>query len=86
MHIIYEIIGYLGTALVILSMTMTSVTKLRIFNISGAILSAIYALLIAAYPVALLNITLTAINLFHLIRAHQKRKKHAERTTHETEN
>jgi len=86
MHIIYEIIGYLGTALVILSMTMTSVTRLRIFNISGAILSAIYALLIAAYPVALLNITLTVINLFHLIRAWRKHKKHAERTTHETEN
>ncbi len=84
MHILYELIGYLGTTLVIISMMMTSVTKLRIFNVSGAIVSTVYALLITAYPVALLNITLMLINLFHLIRAWRK-KAPTERTAHETE-
>lgn len=86
MHILYEIIGYLGTGLVILSMTMSSVTKLRILNIAGALVSAVYALLIAAYPVALLNITLTAINLFHLVRARRLKTADAERTDYEAEN
>ena len=86
MNVLYEIIGYLGTALIILSMMMPTVEKLRIFNIAGAVVSVVYALLIKTYPVALLNITLTAINLFHLIRARRKHKKGAERTVYETEN
>ena len=79
-----EIIGYIGTGLVILSMTMSSLTKLRIFNMAGAVFSTVYALLITAYPVALLNAVLTAINLYHLIRA-RREKKAAERSSHETE-
>ena len=68
-YVIYlEIFGYIGTALVILSMMMTSVVKLRIVNICGAVISAIYAILSVAYPVALLNIALTAINVVQLIK------------------
>lgn len=79
-----EIIGYIGTGLVILSMTMSSLTKLRILNIAGAIFSTVYALLITSYPVALLNTVLTVINLYHLIRA-RREKKAAERSSYETE-
>ena len=83
MNIYLELFGYLGTALVIISMMMTSVTKLRIFNIAGAVISMIYSIFIAAYPVVLLNVTLTVINVFQLIRAHVRKRK--ERRNHETE-
>ena len=83
MNIYLEIFGYIGTALVIISMMMTSVTKLRIFNIAGSIISMIYSFLVQAYPVVLLNACLAVINLFHLIRAFIKRKK--ERRAHEAE-
>lgn len=69
MNVYYEIIGYIGTALVILSMMMTSATKLRIVNISGSVVSTIYALLVGTYPVALLNLSLIAVNVVQLLRA-----------------
>lgn len=68
MNIYLEIIGYAGTALVVISMMMTSVTKLRILNLCGSVLSGFYALCGGAYPVLLLNVCLVGINLFHLLR------------------
>ena len=68
-----EIFGYIGTALVLISMMMSSVVRLRIFNMSGSVISAIYAVLSAAYPVAVLNLGLIIINLIQLIR-HYKAK------------
>lgn len=63
-----ELFGYLGTVLVIISMLMTSVVRLRVINIIGGVISGIYALLIHAVPMALMNFCLIAINLFHLYR------------------
>ena len=74
MNIYFEMIGYLGTALVILSMMMTSVTKLRIVNISGSVISTVYAILVGTYPVVLLNVSLIAINAFQLIRESRHKK------------
>ena len=72
MRVLYEIIGYAGTGFVILSMTMSSIKKLRIFNMVGAVLSAAYSALIGAYPVLLLNLCLALINAGHLIKDYQK--------------
>ncbi len=68
-EIFMEIFGYIGTAVVITSMLMTSVTKLRIVNICGAIISLIYAAYCGALPVVLLNGALAAINIVQLICA-----------------
>lgn len=68
MNIYLEAFGYLGTALVILSMTMTSVTKLRVINIAGSVISGIYSGFCQAWPVVVMNACLIGINLFHLIR------------------
>ena len=43
-NIYLEIFGYIGTALVIISMMMTSVLKLRIINMCGGVISLIYHL------------------------------------------
>lgn len=75
MTVFWEIFGYIGTALVILSMTMTSITRLRLFNLAGSIVSVIYALVITAYPVVLLNAMLAAINLYHLIHTKTPKRK-----------
>ncbi len=72
-----EIFGYIGTALILLSMMMTKLSTLRILNISGSVISAIYSYLSGAMPVALLNVGLIVINLTQLI-IEKKRKKHSE--------
>ena len=66
--IAFEIFGYTGTFLVILSMTMTNVNMLRFFNICGSVISAIYAAVCGTWPIVLMNVCLVFINLFHLIR------------------
>lgn len=68
-EIAFEIFGYTGTFLVIISMTMTSVNKLRFFNICGSVISAIYAAVYGTWPIVVMNVCLVFINLFHLIRS-----------------
>ena len=62
-----EIFGYMGTALILISMMMTSVTKLRCINIAGSLISMIYAIIVGAYPVVFLNAGLIIINALQLI-------------------
>ena len=54
MNIYLELFGYAGTALVLTSMMMNSMTKLRIFNICGSVISMIYAALSNTWPVVFL--------------------------------
>ena len=71
-QIIFEIIGYLGSALVIVSMMMTSMIKLRYFNASGCILTIVYTVIIGSYPVLALNSILLLINSFHIFKYYTK--------------
>lgn len=68
MNIYLEIFGYVGTALVLLSMMMTSVVKLRIFNTIGSVISMTYSFLCGAWPVVFLNLGLIIINVYQLVR------------------
>lgn len=63
-----ELAGYLGSALVVVSMLMSSVVRLRVINTAGSGIFAVYALLIRSYPTALMNICLVGINLYNLFR------------------
>ena len=63
-----EGIGYIGSALIALSMLMTSVKKLRIINTVGSVIFVIYALLISSYPTAAMNIFLVFVNIYNLIK------------------
>ncbi len=58
-----EAFGYLGSFLVLVSMLMTSVMKLRIINTIGSTIFTIYALIIHSYPTAFMNFCLILINL-----------------------
>ncbi len=75
MDILWEVIGYTGTAFVLLSMMMTSVTKLRWFNLAGSIFSLMYALWSGTMPVFLLNISLALINAVQLYRLNRQEKE-----------
>ena len=65
---IFELIGYLGSLLVIVSMLMTSVVKLRIINTIGSVIFAVYALLIHSYPTAAMQFCLIIINIVGLYK------------------
>lgn len=63
-----ELFGYLGSFLVLVSMLMTSVVRLRVINLIGSAIFATYAILIRSYPTALLNGCLVCVNLYHLFK------------------
>ena len=63
-----ELFGYLGSTLVVVSMLMASVVKLRVINTIGSIISGTYALIIGSFPLALMNFCLIVINAYNLIR------------------
>ena len=75
-NIYLEIFGYVGTVLVLCSMLMTSINKLRIVNIAGSVVSMIYSMVVNAWPVVFLNGGMIIINVIQLIRAY--RQKSAE--------
>lgn len=72
---IWELIGYLASFLVLISLLMSSVVKLRIINLIGSFIFAIYALFIRSYPTAIMNFCLVGVNLYHLMRI-RKTNKH----------
>ena len=65
---IWELIGYIGSIVIAVSLTMTSIVKLRWINFIGALVFTIYAIAIGVYPVALLNGYITLIDVYFLIK------------------
>lgn len=63
-----EWVGYAASALIVISLIMTSVVKLRIVNTAGCILFVIYGFTVGAYPVAVSNLLIVFINFYHLYR------------------
>lgn len=73
---VVELIGYFGSALVLVSMLMTSVIRLRVINLIGSVIFAAYALMIRSYPTAVMNICLAGINVYHLMRLTKEQKQY----------
>ena len=72
-----EIFGYIGSGLVVVSMLMSSVVRLRVINTIGSVIFMIYALIIKSYPTALMNFCLVAINVYHLMRLRNTNKHYS---------
>lgn len=63
-----ELFGYAASALIAISLMMSSIKRLRIINLIGASGFATYGLCIHAYPVAVLNSIIVCVNIYHLRR------------------
>ncbi|CAN5598954.1 hypothetical protein BH23BAC4_BH23BAC4_00100 [soil metagenome] len=63
---ILELIGYVASALVAISLMMSSILRLRVINLAGAAAFAVYGVLIEAWPVAVVNVFIVGINIYYL--------------------
>ncbi len=63
-----ELIGYAASALVVLSLTMRSVVRLRLISFAGALTFAVYGVLIESIPIVITNVSILAINAWFLAR------------------
>ena len=62
----FEMLGYLASVFVAVSLTMRSLTKLRVINLIGALLFTAYGLIISPYPVAVVNAFIVLVNIYYL--------------------
>lgn len=69
--VIYEIIGYLASLLVAISLMMSAIVKLRIINLLGSLTFTIYGILINAWPVALMNAFIVLVNIYYLVKIYR---------------
>ncbi len=63
---VFELIGYLGSAFIIASITQRSVFRLRVLGLVGGVVFFVYALLINAYPIAVVNVIASSIHIYYL--------------------
>jgi len=68
-----EYIGYLASFIILISLLMSSVKKLRWINLFGSLTFVVYGIVIKAYPVAILNIGTVGINIYFLIKMANKK-------------
>ncbi|MGE0003323.1 MAG: hypothetical protein AB7S88_02550 [Candidatus Izemoplasmatales bacterium] len=61
-----EYLGYLASVVILISLLMTSVQKLRWINLIGSLLFAIYGFMISSIPVGIMNSGIVVVNIYFL--------------------
>ena len=61
-----EVIGIIGTLVILLAFVMNGEVKIRLFDLLGAVLFIIYGITISSFSTILLNVALVIVQLFKL--------------------
>lgn len=67
-----EWFGYAASLVVAVSLMMSSIVKLRWFNLAGAAMFTSYGFMIGALPVGFLNLFIVSINVVYLVRMYRE--------------
>jgi hypothetical protein len=65
-HAALEVVGYVASALIIVSITQKSILRLRVVGLAGSITFLVYAIAIGAYPIAVVNVVAAGIHAWYL--------------------
>ncbi len=68
-----EILGYIASVLVAVSLMMSSIIKLRWYNLIGALLMSLYGFLLHSYPVGLLNLFIGIVDIYYLFQIYTRK-------------
>lgn len=63
-----ELTGYLASALVVTSLAMTSVVRLRVISLAGSAAFVVYGVLIGSIPILITNVSIAVLNVWFLSR------------------
>lgn len=63
-----EVVGYAASALVVASLAMTSVVRLRTISLLGSVTFVVYGALIGSIPIMVTNAAIAALNVWFLSR------------------
>lgn len=61
-----EIIGYVGSALLLFSMMMKNMSTLRWINVLGCLAFIVYGSILVAVPIIITNAAILIVNLYYL--------------------
>ena len=69
-----ELVGYLASALIVASLAMRSVVRLRLVSLVGSLVFVAYGLLIGAWPIVISNVIIAVINVWYLTQEFSTRR------------
>jgi hypothetical protein len=75
-----DLFGWLGSALLIVSLLQTRVLRFRLLNLAASVILVIFNALLAVWPMVGMNVATSAINIFFITR--MLRDRHSETAYH----
>lgn len=63
-----DLLGYAASVVVVLSLMMNSILRLRLLNLTGTALWSFYGAAIGSTPVLAVNVILVGVNFYYLVR------------------
>lgn len=70
-----EWFGYLASLVVLISLTMSSIIKLRVINFIGCLLFASFAYFIDSVPTIFMNLSIACINVYFLYQIYRSKEE-----------
>ena len=68
-----QLLGWAGSALLVYSVLQTRILRLRVLNGVASAVLAVFNAAIAVWPMVAMNLVLTAINAFYVVRLVRRR-------------
>lgn len=68
-----EWLGYTASAVVLISLLMTSIKKLRWINLVGALMFGTYGFMISSIPTGVMNLGIALIDIYFLVKMYQSK-------------
>ncbi len=73
-NVLIEVVGYVASGLIVLSITQKSILRLRVLGLLGSLTFLVYSVVIGAYPIAVVNVIAAGIHGWYLRKL--VRRKH----------
>lgn len=71
---LFEVVGIVGTILILIGFLFNSEKKIRLFNCFGSVFFVVYGILVCAWSTAVLNFIMCIVNIIKLIRGKKSAK------------
>ena len=69
-----DLFGYFSSLVILISLTMSSIVRLRWINLVGAGLFTVFGILVHSVPTAFLNFGIVLIDIYYLYKLYQKKE------------
>ncbi len=70
-----EWIGYIASLLVLISLMLSSILKLRLVNLIGAVIFSFYGFFIGSLPVGIMNLVISMANIYYLYHLYSHKER-----------